>query len=45
MVETMQQTLEDFDMDDSDVATVVHELRSRAPWIITAPGPEVAVAG
>lgn len=44
MVGTMQETLEDFDMDEADVVTVVHELRSRAPWIINVPGPEAAVA-
>jgi hemoglobin len=42
MVATMRETLEDFEMDDADVATVVHELRSRAPWIITATGGTAA---
>lgn len=38
MVATMRETLEDFEMDEGDVATVVNELRARAPWVIAAPG-------
>jgi hemoglobin len=46
MIETMRDTLEEFDMDDGDIATVIQELRQRAPWIITAPGEHaVAAAG
>jgi hemoglobin len=37
MISTMRDTLEEFDMDDGDVATVLNELRIRAPWIIAAP--------
>jgi len=37
MIATMRETLEDFEMDEGDVATVVHELRSRAPWVISTP--------
>ncbi|MDH4142956.1 MAG: group 1 truncated hemoglobin [Chloroflexota bacterium] len=37
MVATMQETLEDFEMEEADVATVLHGLHSRAPWIITGP--------
>ena len=37
-VATMRETLEDFEMDEGDVATVVNELRARAPWVIAAPG-------
>lgn len=44
MIVAMQETLEDFDMDDGDIAGIVHELQSRAPWIITEPGSG-AVAG
>ncbi len=38
MIATMRETLEDCEMEPADVATLVHELRSRAPWIISAPG-------
>jgi hemoglobin len=44
MIVTMRETLEDFDMDEGDIATVVHELRSRAPWVISAPASGSAVA-
>lgn len=37
MISTMRETLEEFDMDDGDVTTVLNELRIRAPWIIAAP--------
>jgi hemoglobin len=40
MIATMRETLEDFDMDDADVRAVIHELRVRAPWVISAPGDE-----
>lgn len=36
MIETMQSTLEDFDLDSGDISDVIHELRSRAPWIVSA---------
>lgn len=44
MIVTMRETLEDFEMDDGDIATVVKELRSRAPWVIvaSAAGPPAA---
>ena len=45
MIAVMRETLEDFEMDDGDVATVVHELRSRAPWVIAEPGGGVPAAG
>lgn len=45
MIVAMEETLEDFDMEEADITAVLHELRSRAPWIITAPGPGAAVAG
>lgn len=46
MIETMRETLEDFEMEDGDVAAVLHELRVRAPWIIAAPGtPAASAAG
>jgi hemoglobin len=38
MLTTMRETLEDHEMDDGDVASVLHELRSRGPWIISAAG-------
>jgi len=44
MIGTMRETLEDFDMDEADIATVVHELRSRGPWIITVPGATEAAS-
>ena len=37
MIATMRETLEEFEMDDGDVTTVLNELRMRAPWIIAAP--------
>jgi hemoglobin len=37
MISTMRDTLEEFDMEDGDVVTVLNELRIRAPWIIAAP--------
>jgi len=40
MAQTMQETLEDFNVESADVASVVHELRVRAPWIISADSPE-----
>lgn len=40
MVETMQSTLEEFSVAPSDVSAVVHELRVRAPWVISAADPE-----
>lgn len=45
MIATMRDTLEEFDMAEGDIATVIHELRVRAPWIVTSPGgtpPHVA---
>jgi len=46
MIEAMRDTLEDFDMDEGDIASVIHELRQRAPWIISSPGePAVPAAG
>jgi hemoglobin len=45
MISTMRETLEDFEMEDGDVASVVHELRVRAPWIIVAPEQPAAAAG
>lgn len=46
MLATMRETLEDFEMDEADVDAVVHELRSRAPWVIAVPGsPTGAAAG
>jgi hemoglobin len=45
MIDTMAETLDEFEMDAGDIAGVVAELRARAPWIITAPGGEPARAG
>ena len=45
MISTMTETLEEFDMEAADISAVLAELRSRAPWIITAPGAEPAHAG
>jgi hemoglobin len=42
MIGTMRETLEDFELDQADIAQVVNELRSRAPWVITAPGGGVS---
>jgi hemoglobin len=36
MIATMRETLEDFEMEEADVRMVVHELRARAPWVISA---------
>jgi hemoglobin len=44
MIDAMRETLEEFEMDAADVDGVLHELRSRAPWIITAPGHGAAIA-
>jgi hemoglobin len=44
MIVTMRETLEDFEMDEGDVAAVVHELRSRAPWVIASPAGGAPVA-
>lgn len=38
MIGTMRETLEDFELDPADITHVVNELRTRAPWVITAPG-------
>lgn len=40
MVETMQATLAEFDVAPADVSNIVHELRARAPWIISAADSE-----
>jgi hemoglobin len=45
MIVVMRDTLESFAIADEDVATVIHELRSRAPWIIAMPSREAASAG
>jgi hemoglobin len=36
MADTMQETLEDFEVAPADVAAVIHELRVRAPWVISS---------
>lgn len=38
MIATMRETLDEFDMEDADIRAVVHELRARAPWVISVPG-------
>jgi len=40
MVETMAATLSEFDVAPADVSGVVQELRTRAPWIISAADTE-----
>lgn len=40
MVETMAATLSEFDVSPADVSGVVQELRTRAPWIISAANSE-----
>ena len=40
MVETMKSTLEEFDLAPADVSGVLHELRARAPWVISAADSE-----
>lgn len=45
MIATMRDTLDEFDMDEGDIALVVQELRKRAPWIISSPGAPAAAAG
>lgn len=46
MITAMRETLEEFEMDEGDIAAVVQELRQRAPWIISTPGePAAAAAG
>lgn len=37
MVETMRETLADFDVAPADVSSIVHELQVRAPWVISTP--------
>jgi hemoglobin len=44
MIQTMRDTLEEFEMEEGDIAAVVHELHSRAPWIISAPGASTAAS-
>jgi hemoglobin len=44
MIATMRETLEDFDMEDQDVRIVVHELRARGPWVISASDGESRMA-
>lgn len=43
MLATMRETLEDFEMDEADIGAIVHELRSRAPWVIASPGSPAAI--
>ena len=44
MIQTMRDTLEEFEMEEADIAAVVHELHSRAPWIISTPGASTAAS-
>jgi hemoglobin len=44
MIAAMRGTLEDFEMEEADVASVVQELRGRAPWIIAEPAQQAPVA-
>lgn len=45
MIVTMRDTLEEFELAPEDVATVIHELRSRAAWIIAVPSAEAPASG
>jgi hemoglobin len=45
MIVAMTETLDEYDMDAADIASVVAELRARAPWVISTPGADTIHAG